>query len=385
MTLSKKDVDMLSYRLGDREEAVQLNNVKEASELMALKMKDYVTNKFMNKVLTTPNLDVMQVANDYTTIYGPQIQKVLGQVPDFPMIARDVARGDAKIAEALQQATHERMKLGIDGYGNFDVDKYVNGTLLKHNKETDKFVRLLGDKEAMAKLGTSADEIRDTFASSILSKYMSKDRNGFIENSDLYKVINDNRDNMVKVLGEDRVAHMESFQNGFEMTTAFPRQALRDDVPDLERRMFGGFLRFIPTAVSQQVAVARNFVSRRHVMLLNATRVLGGMKSSAYKDYVSRMMQDPKFFQEQIDMVRDAKTPDDIIRLRLFLLHHYGIDTSIISEQDSAEAQDNFVKASETVETSPWVDLGFPTEEELAGVFDEDNTNNETTETKDDE
>ncbi len=43
---------------------------------------------------------------------------------------------------------------------------------------------------------------------------------------------------MVKILGEDRVKHMESFQNGFEMTTAFPRQALRDDVPDLERRMF---------------------------------------------------------------------------------------------------------------------------------------------------
>ena len=94
------------------------------------------------------------------------------------------------------------------------------------------------------------------------------------------------------------------------------------------------------------------------------------------------MMTDPKFFQEQIAMTKEAKTHDDIVRLRLYMLQHYGIESGTLSDQDAQEAQENFIKASEIVDSSPWHDLGAVTDEDFEEFI---NQSKETTENKEDE
>lgn len=371
LEISSKDLAKMSYRLGNGEEALALDNVKEAKELMDFKLKAYISNRFMNKVLQTPDKDVYEVADAFTQIHGKQIEAALGQAPDLTLISREVANADAAIKKKFTEHMHDTMKINVDSKGNFDVGSYVNGTLLKNPRELAKLAKFLEDGDKLKSLGITADEIRDGFASNLVGKYISKDKHGFIEDSELYKLINERRDDVVKMLGETRTQHLESFQNGFDMVTMFNKGDIREELPDLERKMFSGLLQYVPSVVSQQFAVLRNAVSTRHVVLLNTTRMLGGIKSSSYQKYVTKMMTDPAFFQEQVTMAKNVKTHDDLVRMRLYVLHNYGIDTAVLSKEDAEEAQVNFIRASDTVETSPHSELGFSDAADFYDLVDE--------------
>lgn len=352
LQVSYDDMTKLAGRL-DLSDMRSINGLFDAQQAMHLKIKDYVSRDFMVKLLKHPERSVDEVASEYLAQHGRAIESVLQEPLDIPKMAREVQAASAHTEAQIERFIANKLDLGLTKGGNFNLETYLDGTLLNNPQEIKKFMKLMDDPERMAKLGLNKDEVLDTLAGKMVAKHVNHDYNGIPQSSNLFRTLQKNRETAVQLLGEKRVAHMESFDRGFDLATKHGKGPIDKTAADLERGALPGMLQHVPRLMSQQLAVARNFVSRRYIIALNTTRILGGLKNDSYKKFVTKMMTDPEFFQSTVEMASQVKKHDDIIRLRLVLAAQ-GVPTDTKNEQEGTEAARNLMDVSIAIEDSLW-------------------------------
>jgi hypothetical protein len=159
--------------------------------------------------------------------------------------------------------------------------------------------------------------------------------------------------NIEDVLGETRMNHLKTFEKGFGLSDMLKSKDLTGKAVDLERNALNkGAMRMLQRSFSTHLMIKHGFVSKTYAYGIRAIQLIGGLKNDGYKKFMTKMMTDPKFFQDALEMTADIKTHEDIIRARLVLAHHFGIPTESMNEQEAQEQARNLMDVSIELENS---------------------------------
>jgi len=353
LNVSFDDMMKMAHRLDDVD-VKSIGKITAAQDVMELKIKDYIVQDYMGKVLMNPNRAPDEIMEEYLNQHARVLSSVISEPLDLNKMGREVIQAGIENQKRIDQEVADALNTGAKGERL--LEDYVHNSLINNASEVNKFTKLLNDPEKLKNMGMSKEVLQDTIAANIVETAMKRDSAGSITESRVFEVIRKNRDNLVKVIGEERVVHMEKFQRLHDTSTLTQGRIGKDKI-DLEQPMVGSSaIKALRNTLSTKLMIAHGFVSPAFAYSMAAIRVLGGLKSTGYQKYMQKMMTDPDFFEEAIQLSKDVKNHEDIVRTRLYLAHH-GIQTEAFTSKESEEQAKNLADVSIELENSPYPDF----------------------------
>ncbi len=353
LSLSNDDMMKMAHRVDDID-VHNIDNIAAAQDVMHLKLKDYIVQEYMGKLLMNPNRNPVEVMEEYMAQQGRVIHSVMKEPLDLNKMAREVNLATKNNQAKIEQEIANTLSIGA--HGERDLGDYISNTLIKSKLEIKRFNALLDDPAKLEKLGMSADDIRDTISGKLVESFITRDRSGTMTGTSLFNAMKEHGDNLESILGTTRMDHLKSFERGFGLVDMVKKAKV--DGVDLDRTaMNKGAMKMLKGSLSTHLMVKHGFVSKTYAYSMRAIQIMGGLKNDGYKKFMTQMMTDPKFFQNTIEMASDIKTHDDIIRARLVLEHHFGIPTASMDNQDANEQSRSLMDAGITLENSVFEDF----------------------------
>ena len=355
LTLSHDDMMQMAHRIDDVDYK-NIDDIAAAQDVMHLKIKDYIVQDYMGKLLMNPNRNPVEMMEEYMGQHGRVIHSVLNEPMDLNKMAREVDLATQNLQIRVETEISDVLNIGAKG--ERDLGDYITNSLIKSKTEVKRFVDLLEHPEKLKKLGLSAKTIRDTVAGKLVETFVTHDRAGTMTGSTLFNVIKKRGDNIEAILGKERMDHLRTFERGFGLADMVKKKDVQGADVDLDRTALNkGAMKMLKGSVSTHLMVKHGFVSKTYAYSMRAIQILGGLQNNGYRKFMTKMMTDPKFFQDAVEMAADVKTHDDIVRARLVLEHHFGIPTAALTNQDGDEQSRSLMDAGITLENSVFKDF----------------------------
>lgn len=359
LTLSHQDMMKMAHRIDDVD-VKNIDDITAATDVMHLKIKDYIVNDYMTKVLVNPKRNPVEIMEEYVGQHGRMIHSVLNEPLDLNKMAREVQLATKNNQMKIDKEIANQLDIGAKGERK--VEDWLVNDLIKNTNEVKRFNKLMNDPDKLKAMGMKADDVRDTLAGKLVEHFINRDSSGSMTSSTLFDVLKKKGKNIEEILGKERMEHLKTFERGFGLTDMIKKKDLTGEAVDLDRAALNkGAMRMLQRSLSTHLMVQHGFVSKTYAYGMRAIQVLGGLKNDGYKKFMSKMMTDPNFFKNAIGMVQDVKTHDDIVRARLVLAHHFGIPTETMDNEEANQQARSLMDASVVLENSVFKD--FETED----------------------
>ena len=355
LTLSHKDMVKMANRIDDMD-VKNIDDLTAAQDVMHLKIKDYIVNDYMTKLLMNPQRPVQEMLEEYMGQHGRMIHSVLNEPMDLNKMAREVQLATKNQQEHIDNEILNALNIGSKGERK--IEDWILNDLVKNVNEVKRFDTLINDADKMKAMGMNPTEVRNTIASHIVESFVKRDREGTLTGTTLFNELKKYGDNIEKVIGKERMDHLKTFEKGFGLSDMMKADEVSGEAVDLERHALNkGAMKMLKQSLSTHLMVAHGFVSKTYAYSMRAIQVLGGMKNDGYQKFMTKMMTDPKFFRDTIEMTQDIKSHEDIIRARLVLAHHFGIPTETMNNEEGNQQARSLMESGIVLENSVFKDV----------------------------